>query len=310
MQWLKIAVAAACGVLAGCSQAFMAERIVAAPNGAFQSSRPAASAAPAARDRKGSGLLSLTVGPPEATLAVWVRQPAGSPRGTVLLLHGILNDHHQLDGIAAALVRAGYITAQVDLRGHGQSTGKHISFGVFDARDLAQVITELQARHLCGETIGVYGTSYGAASAILLAGSDPRVKAIVAVAPFATLREEAPHFGRHILPLPGALLSDAEYVSIIDAAGKIAGFDPDEASPLAAIGKTGARVLLIHGFDDAITPVEASQKLHAAAPEKSELMLLKGEGHLGLSFDLFGDLHPVAQGWFDRFLATERKATP
>ena len=43
-------------------------------------------------------------------------------------------------------------------------------------RDLSQITTYLQEKHLCGETVGVYGASYGAASAILFAGRDPRVK--------------------------------------------------------------------------------------------------------------------------------------
>lgn len=43
-------------------------------------------------------------------------------------------------------------------------------------------------------------------------------------------------------PVPGMFLSDGDYVEIVTAAGKIAGFDPDAARPLAAIGRTRARV--------------------------------------------------------------------
>jgi pimeloyl-ACP methyl ester carboxylesterase len=293
----KWALAAACLCLAACNQQQLAERIVAAPNGW----------------RTGSGevgQVGVLVGngsafrfrcdKPEGTLAVWVHAPAQKPRGTILMLHGIWNDHHQVDGMSGTLVAAGYRTVQVDLRGHGESTGEHLSFGVFDARDLSLLITALQKQGLCEETLGVYGVSYGAATGLQLCGVDPRVKAMVAVASFATLREEAPSFARHALPMPGAMLSDGEIASILNKAGVIAGFNPDDASPLAGIEKTRAKVLLIHGDADEITPCEASEKLHAAAADHSELVMVHGKGHLDLSFDMFGELNGRTLAWFER----------
>jgi pimeloyl-ACP methyl ester carboxylesterase len=291
-------------LLAGCSQQQLAERIVAAPNGAWHATSETDRTPAVTGDEPE---LSIRVGPPAARLAVYVRRPAAAPRGSILLLHGILNNHHQQDSMASALVRAGYTTVQVDLRGHGDSTGQYISYGVFDARDLSQVITALQNRGICGDSVGVFGVSYGASSGIMLAGNDPRVAAVVAVVPFSSLRDEAPYFGKHVFPVPAAMMSDTQIMALVDQAGKIAGFDPDAASPLEAIRKTHARILLIHGTQDAITPVEASRKLHAAAPQTSELLVREGDGHLGLSFDLAGVLHPVAKAWFDEHLANPQK---
>ena len=103
--------------------------------------------------------------------------------------------------------------------------------------------------------------------------------------------------------MPGAMLSDADYVAIMNKAGEIAGFDPDDSSPLDAIGKTRANILLIHGDQDAITPCEASRELYAAAEDHSELQVVRGKGHLDLAFDLFGELHGRAVAWFDSNLA-------
>ena len=185
-------------LLGGCRD-FLAERMVMPPNGM--------AASQATFPQLGDNGVRIRVGPPDASLAAWVREPTEASRGTILLLHGFINDHNQLSSAAKALNAAGYRTVQVDLRGHGQSTGEHLTFGVDDARDLMQVTDYLQAHHLCGSTLGVYGVSYGAATAILFAGTDPRVTAVVAVAPFSSLREEAPYFGRHILPVPGLFLS-------------------------------------------------------------------------------------------------------
>ena len=91
------------------------------------------------------------------------------------------------------------------------------------------------------------------------------------------------------------------------------GFRPDDASPLAAITRTRAPILLFHGDLDAVIPVEASERLHAAAPDHTQLTVIPGEGHLGLSFDPFGKLRPASAGWFDAHLAAalpQAKAAP
>jgi pimeloyl-ACP methyl ester carboxylesterase len=298
-----------CAGVAACSQEQLAERIVEPPN-LHARERGVVPEGAIARGEGEARALAIRVGPPEAVLAVQVREPGQGPaRGTILLLHGFLDDHHQLDAMARSLVKAGYRAVQVDLRGHGASTGEHITFGVVEARDLSQVLTDLQKRGLCHATVGVYGVSLGAVTGILLAATDPRVETMVAVAPYATLRESVPHFTKLLLPVPWAFLSDADFAAVMKRAEGIAGFEIDAASPLAAITRTRARVLLIHGDADAITLATSSERLHAAAPDHTELRILRGEGHLDLAFDAFGTLQPVARGWFDEHLTGGAKAS-
>jgi pimeloyl-ACP methyl ester carboxylesterase len=66
----------------------------------------------------------------------------------------------------------------VDAVGHGASPGKWLSYGVFDAPALSQL---LDRAGLGTAPTGVMGISYGAATAIEWAGSEPRVAARVAV---------------------------------------------------------------------------------------------------------------------------------
>jgi pimeloyl-ACP methyl ester carboxylesterase len=293
-------VVAAALVMGGCTQ-MLAENLVTPPNKwepHIALNNPADGEA-----------IKVPVGPPEATLAAWMLSPpADRPcRGTILLLHGILADHGWVRNTAHVLQDAGYRAVMVDLRGHGESTGEHITFGVVESRDLVQLTTWLQQRGLAGDTVGVYGVSYGASTAIEYSAIDPRVTAVVAVAPFATLAEEAPHFGRTLLPVPGLFLSDQEYTAVLADAGKLAGFDPSQASPLAAITHTHARVLLMHGDLDAITPLRNSVELHDAAPTMSELHVLKARGHLIASLDMPGEVSDAARAWFDAHL--QAKAT-
>jgi pimeloyl-ACP methyl ester carboxylesterase len=249
--------------------------------------------------------IRIEVGPPDAKLAAWVLQPkAGSAvKGTVMLLHGFLATHLQVQNAGEALRKAGYRAVLVDLRGFGDSTGQHITFGVLDAQDLKKLTDELQARKLCGPTLGIYGTSMGAAVAILYAAADPRVTSVVAVAPFATIRDEVPMFGRQALPGLSKFLSDEQINTLADSVAESSGMDLDGAKPLEAITKTTARILLIHGDKDHIISHESSVKLQAADPQRSELLTMKGHGHLDLCFDIPGDLQKPTRAWFDKYLA-------
>ena len=133
----------------------------------------------------------VKVGPPDATLSVSVVEPRGkspSPRGTILVLHGILARSATMLPAAGALADSGYRAVLVDLRGHGRSTGEYMTFGLQEAKDLSQVIDALEQRGLVAGNVGVYGISYGATTSIHLAAVDCRVRAVVAVEPFATAR--------------------------------------------------------------------------------------------------------------------------
>src|SRR5436853_2381744 len=68
----------------------------------------------------------VPVGPPAASLSVWVLDPptsVGAPRGTVLVLHGMRDRKVTMLDLGRLLSRDGFRAVLVDLRGHGQSTG-------------------------------------------------------------------------------------------------------------------------------------------------------------------------------------------
>ena len=263
-------------------------------------------------DLDGPGLHAIGVnqqfrvqcGPPTASIAVWVIEPehVTAPRGTVVVLHGFLAQRVIMLRDAQRLANAGYRAVLVDLRGQGRSTGDFLTFGVVEASDVSQVIDDLERRKLIAGKVGLYGMSYGAATAIETAGIDPRVKAVVALAPFATMREEVPHFGHTMLGGLTWYLSDQDFTGIVDEAGKLANFNPDAASPLAAIQHTHAPILLAHGTADLIIPVVQSKELPAAAPDHSDLMLVPGAGHITLWIDVDGSVSRRAQEWFARYL--------
>jgi len=249
--------------------------------------------------------MRVNVGPPTAHLALWILEPPTEPRGTVLVLHGVQGHKRNVLQAGESLAREGYRAVLVDLRGHGESSGAWLTFGVQDARDLSQVLDALERERLLAEPVAVYGTSYGAAAALIWAGQESRVRAVVSVAPFTTMREEVPSFMRGFHRVPRWFVSDAQVQESIGVAGRLAGFDPQESSPLAAIQRTQAAVLLLHGTADAKIPVEHARRLHAAADRhRAKLVIVEGAGHDSLFYDETGLLARATADWFRQWLTT------
>ncbi len=108
-----------------------------------------------------------------------------APRGTVLLLHGYGLAQFSMAPWALRLAEEGWRCVLVDLRGHGKSTGKRIYFGTRETNDLSQLLDQLaRDGHLVGPVAAV-GESYGASLALRWKGVEPRVGAVVAIAPYA-----------------------------------------------------------------------------------------------------------------------------
>jgi len=236
----------------------------------------------------------VVVGPPSATLSIRILGPA-SPRGTVFVLHGIRDTKESMQGSAFALAAGGYRAVLVDSRGHGRSSGDALTYGVQEARDLSAVLDALTREGKIGGKIGVLGFSYGAATALEWAGQDERVRAVVAVASFASLRDVVP--GYMPVRLPSVFVAKA-----LARAGERGAFDPDEASPLEANKRTRAAVLLVHGADDAKIPVVHARRIAEAGRDHTTLVIVDGVGHDDLVDSPGANLAVRAPRWFDAHL--------
>jgi len=283
--------------------------------------------------------LRVPVGPPEASLSVWVVDPVSAPamvslrqapnprdwpiarltilpstdpdadpdkppQGTVFLLHGLddTKEDAPYEFYSYGLACEGYRVILVDLRGHGRSTGDRIGYGGYESHDLMQVLDVLQNRGLVAGKVGVLGISYGASVGICWASIDPRVKVVVALEPFSSIRFASRDAGATMLLAFRWLFSKSDLEEITDRVGKIDGFDPDLASPLYAISHMTTPVLLIHGkLDDFLYP-EHSIRLHEAALNHSQLILVDGADHFDLWYKALTTIMNESNQWFEKYL--------
>ncbi|MBE3575812.1 MAG: alpha/beta fold hydrolase [Firmicutes bacterium] len=114
---------------------------------------------------------------------------AGRVRGTVILVHGWggdLGTKGDLLGHAQFLSENGYNALPLDLRAHGESDGKKISFGLDEARDVLAAIQYLRARpDTAGGNIALMGFSMGASTVIMAAAQSKDVACVIANSGYA-----------------------------------------------------------------------------------------------------------------------------
>ena len=114
--------------------------------------------------------------------------PAAGPFPVVLVqtpYNGVVGGY--VDGLGGAdpyIVRHGYATVVVDVRGTGQSEGVWEAFGATEQADYAEVTEWAATQAFSNGRIGLYGVSYLAIAAVLTAAQNhPAVKAAFPIVP-------------------------------------------------------------------------------------------------------------------------------
>jgi alpha-beta hydrolase superfamily lysophospholipase len=96
--------------------------------------------------------------------------PGGTPRGSVIIVHGISEHSGRYAHVAAALVTCGFGVYALDHRGHGQSGGERVHLDHFDdfVADLETYFDQVRAAHP-GLPVFVLGHSMGSLISLLFA---------------------------------------------------------------------------------------------------------------------------------------------
>lgn len=217
--------------------------------------------------------------PDKTDIDVWVlharqRRPSkpDPAKGTVIILHGLSESKASFPyrGSGTRLAKMGYDVVLPDLRAHGRSGGRYVTFGAKEKYDVKAVIDALLGEGQIHEPIYAFGATLGATIAIQYAAIDPRCKGVMVMTPY----RDATTFARRRL----LMLSEEDFQAALDQAGKLADFDPAEASAVEAAKKLSIPLLLVHGMIDLSVPAENSQAIYdAAAGPKKLTLVIPGE---------------------------------
>jgi pimeloyl-ACP methyl ester carboxylesterase len=192
----------------------------------------------------------------------------------VLLLHGSGSSHRAMQGLAGMFRQEGYATLTPDSRGHGESGGDFVTYGLREAVDLSRWLDWLSDGR-CRDGVYALGESMGAAALLTMLPREARIKAAVAESAFASFETVAgERIGRRIgIPLLGRA-----FVSVgLSYLQLRYGFDLQNIPPLAT---TSTPILFIHGLRDEETVPEHSRKLRLRY-SNSSLWEVEGAGHCG-----------------------------
>lgn len=200
-------------------------------------------------------------------------------RGMVVVCHGYSGNRATMLPYVKFLRDAGYATFLFDFRAHGWSGGQMTTFGCRESLDLRAALDwaffHPELREL---PLVVLGESMGASVALLVAGEEPRIRAVVADSPYA--RFDSAVEGRLRLTF-GPLVGTAITPSARRAGEKLLGVNCTDIAPVEAITRIAPRpVFLIHGSEDRLITPENSRHILEAAPGNAERWVVEGAEHV------------------------------
>ena len=230
-----------------------------------------------------------------ATLPGRTNAWTAAPRGTVFLLHGYGEAQFSMLPWAYRLAEDGWRSVLVDLRGHGESTGKRIYFTVEETNDMIQLLDAMERRGEIAGPVTAVGESYGGVLALRWKTVDPRMGAVVAIAPYATLSNAVLNIRSEYAGLvPKFMVKEG-----IKKLPKLLDIQADEFDTTTVLERTPVKALFIAGEDDKIAPVAEVKRVLALASPGSSLVVVPEATHEALTY-YFKDLTPVVLQWLDQ----------
>ncbi len=187
----------------------------------------------------------------------WWLPAEGVCRGTVVYCHGNKGNVGQHLTWVRWLPARGFNVLLFDYRGYGNSAGEPSRAGTI--ADAVAALDLALARD--PDRVFVYGHSLGGAIGICATAERPAVRAVVAEGTFPSYRAAA----RAQVPLLGVLLQ------FLVSSGE----DPENV-----LDRLPPRPLLVvHGSEDRIVPLDLGEALFARAREPKSLYVAVGSGH-------------------------------
>ena len=198
---------------------------------------------------------------------VWV--PAAASDKAVIILHGHGTSYDFDVYRAPALHEAGFNVLLFDFRAHGRSEGRRMTFGYEERRDVLGAIEFLHQRGM--KHIGLLGFSYGGMAAMIFAGGQAGVEAVISDGGPARIRTAIAVRGVE-LGFPLWLMRPLAWLIVGMTSIRLRA-NLFQYEPIRWVGKISPRpILFIHGDRDQYLP--DFDQLYAAANQPKELWRL------------------------------------
>ncbi len=205
---------------------------------------------------------------------LYIHNPHALVNRTVVIAHGYHRQIERMDDYGQGFFNMGYHVLMIDLRTHGLSEGKTITFGKRESDDVLLWLDEI--KRINNETSFIlFGLSMGAATMIHAASKATKY-------PIVALIEDC-GFSRFDMLVEGQVVEQKLKPWIVP------GFkwalrwrlrsDLSRLSPIYALKHVHVPFMIIHGDKDTLIPVEMAYDLCRHALGQPTMLICQGKGH-------------------------------
>ncbi|CAD7954060.1 unnamed protein product [Amoebophrya sp. A120] len=203
----------------------------------------------------------------------------------VVYLHGNSSSRLEAMGALEVVLPLPCTLFCLDFSGSGLSDGDYVSLGYFEKEDLKIVIQYLRSTGYIG-SIGLWGRSMGAVTALLHADRDHSLACLVLDSPFTRLRtlcQELVENGEYLGLKAGMLTTmivDGVLHFLRGTVKERAGFEIDDLQPIENVSKSFVPAFFLAGADDNfISPNHSQQLYDLYAGEDKYYHVVEGADH-------------------------------
>ncbi len=197
-------------------------------------------------------------------------------KACVLLMHGVRSNRREMIGRSDFLRQAGYSSFAIDLQAHGESPGEKITFGYLESNSARAAANYLYQEKSCPKVVSL-GSSLGGAASLL--GEVPlNVDGYILEAVYPSIEHAVENRLEMRIGSLGRILSPLLYMQIPLRLG----VELESLSPLDAIKRIHAPVLVMNGESDKRTTLNEARSLYDNAPSPKAFFEVKGAPHTNL----------------------------
>lgn len=197
----------------------------------------------------------------------------------VIYMHGNCSSRCEALSTLPILLPLNITVFCFDFAGSGLSGGEYVSLGYYEKDDLARVVKHLRDSQGVS-TIGLWGRSMGAATALLHAHRDPSIGAMVLDSPFTDLRTLAKElvdtYVNFKVKIPKFLVS-VVLGWVRTSIKREAKFDISDLNPIQYVDKSFIPALFVAGKDDSFIKPYHTETLCEQYSGDKNLVLVDGD---------------------------------
>ena len=169
-----------------------------------------------------------------------------------------------------------------DFRGHGDSEGRLVSFGLREDRDVLGAVNYINENpKLTQLPIGIWGYSLGGAVAIKTCAqkentilANKKIKALVVDSSYASFPEMIIQYYGNLGPLKYLFGFGGKFIGSILFKGELS-----QLSPENFVDSLDIPILIIHASGDPLVPVEHANRLYDKAKQPKQLLIALDKTH-------------------------------